>query len=194
MADLDTYEDKVIVFEAVKASDASRVVTRQPLQPTNTQLLSPKGSLHKSTRIKPSFDSASDENHIPPPSTSYGSLHSSRGMHGQALHPGTRSNIHSPPPSSGRMSQASRSNSHTPGSTFRSSTLSHSSVGSRINPHIGATTPASTSDRAVGSVDMAGFDRYYASWRDRIQVSYPDYDDGTHALVSSTLSTINSCL
>lgn len=36
MADLDTYKDKVIVFEAIKASDSSRVLTRQPLQPSNT--------------------------------------------------------------------------------------------------------------------------------------------------------------
>lgn len=34
MGDLDTYKDKVIVFEAVRVSDTSRLVTRQPLQPT----------------------------------------------------------------------------------------------------------------------------------------------------------------
>ena len=64
MADLDTYNDMVIVFEAVRASDTSRLVTRQPLQPTNTQLLaSPRLSPHKSAGFKPSFDSTLDENH-----------------------------------------------------------------------------------------------------------------------------------
>lgn len=63
MADLDTYKDKVIVFEAVRASDTTRLVTRQPLQPTNTQLLSPRKAVSdKSAGIKPSFDGAVDEN------------------------------------------------------------------------------------------------------------------------------------
>ncbi|CAF9943183.1 MAG: hypothetical protein ALECFALPRED_010769, partial [Alectoria fallacina] len=176
MADLDTYKDKVIVFEAIKASDTGRLVTRQPLQPANTQLFSPpRGFSHKSAGIKPSFDGASDENQIPSSAMSYGSLHPSKAMHGQALHPST--NILTPSPSSELMSRAPGSNSHTPSSTFRSSTLPHSSV-SRMTPHSGATNPLSTSDHAVSSVDMAGFDRYFASWQDRIRVSYPDYDDG----------------
>lgn len=127
MADLDTYMDKVIVFEAIKASDASHQVTRQPLQPTNAQIPSPtRRSSHKAADIKPSLDGASDENHTP---------------------------------------------------------LSHSAVRNRLTPHSGATSPLSTSDHAGGSVDMAGFDRYYADLHDRIQVSYPDYSDGTHILV-----------
>ncbi|KAF6221297.1 hypothetical protein HO133_002152 [Letharia lupina] len=122
MADLDTYMDKVIVFEAIKASDASHQVTRQPLQPTNAQIPSPtRRSSHKAADIKPSLDGASDENHTP---------------------------------------------------------LSHSAVRNRLTPHSGATSPLSTSDHAGGSVDMAGFDRYYADLHDRIQVSYPDYSDG----------------
>jgi len=42
MAELDSYDDKIITFEAVKASDSGRLVTtRQPLQPKNTQTFSP---------------------------------------------------------------------------------------------------------------------------------------------------------
>lgn len=173
MADLDTYKDKVIVFEAVKASGTSRLVTRQPLQSTNTQILSsPRGSSRKPTGVKPSFDGPADENHIPPSAMSYSSLLPSKDMYTQASHPGTQSNIH-----------ALSLSSHTSGSKFRSSTLPQSSVRSRLTPHSGATTPSSTSDHAIGSVDLAGFDRYYASWHDRIQVSYPDYNDGMHVLI-----------
>lgn len=184
MADLDTYMDKVIVFEAIKASDASHQVTRQPLQPSNAQILSPtRRSSHKAADIKSSLDGASDENHTPPSAMSYGSLHSTRSLHGQALHPGTESNTHPVSPLPDRMSPASRSHSHAAGSTFRPSTLSHSAVRNRLTPHSGATSPLSTSDHAGGIVDMAGFDRYYADLHDRIQVSYPDYSDGTHILV-----------
>lgn len=187
MADLDTYKDKVIVFEAVKVSDTSRLITRQPLRPTNTQLLSPpSGSLHKSAGIKPILDGASDENITPSPAMPYGSLHQSRAMHGQALYAGTWSNTHSLSPS-GRMPQVPHSNSHTSGSTFRSSTLPHSSVRGDVTPHSRATTPLSTSNHAFENVDMAGFDRYHASWHDRLQVSYPGHDDGTHVLVYQTL-------
>ena len=185
MADLDTYKDKIIVFEAVKASESSRLATRQPLQPTNTQISSPT---QKPAVIKPSFDGtsdgASDENYTPPSAMSYPSFQPSRVMHAQVLHPGIQSSNHSLPPASDDLSQPSPSHSHTPGDTFRhSTTLPHSSVGSRLTPHSEATTPLSASDHAVGSVSMADFDRYYNSWHDRFQVSYPDYNDGMHVFI-----------
>lgn len=182
MADLDTYKDKIIVFEAVKASDTSRVFTRQrqPLQPTNAQLLSlPKGSSHEPVDIKQSFDGASDENHTPTSAMPCGSLHPSRAMHGQALHSsGAQSNSYPLSPLSDRMSQAPTPHSHASGSTFQPSKRPHSSVRSHLTSHSGA-----TSDHADGSVNMAGFDRYYAIWHDRVQVSYPDYDESTHIRV-----------
>ena len=181
MADLDTYKDKVIVFEAVKASDTSRLATRQPLKTTtNTHVLSPpKENSYKPVDIKASLESASDENHDPPSAMSRGSLHPSKVMPGYS---GSQSNIHSPSPLSDRMPQSPLFHPHTSGSTFRSSNVPHASVRSRLTPHSRDTTPLSTSDHASGSVDMAGFDRYCASWHDRLQVSYLDYDDGTHAL------------
>lgn len=41
MADLNTFDDQVVVFEAVKTSGTSRLPVREPLRPTNTQILSP---------------------------------------------------------------------------------------------------------------------------------------------------------
>ena len=41
VAELDMYRDGVVVFEAIKTSNASRLPSRQPLQPTNNQVLSP---------------------------------------------------------------------------------------------------------------------------------------------------------
>ena len=144
MADLDTYNDKVIAFEAVRASDTSRLGTRQPLQPTNTQIpSSPRKFPHKPASIKPSFDSASDEN-------------------------GTRSNTHSLPRSPDRISLASRSHSQT-----------------SILPQ------SSTSDRAGGDIDMAGFARYCANYRDRVQASHPKYNEGTYIPESRMLLMFN---
>ena len=184
MADLDAYKDKVIAFEAVKASDTSRLVTRQPLRPINSQELpASRGSSCKSVGIQPSFDGSSDENHAAPSAMSDDSLHSSGAMHGQPLQLGTQSDINSHSPSPDPISQAPRSHSNTPGSTFGSSTFPLPWIQSGLTPNLGATTPLSTSDHSGGSVNMAGFECYYASWRDRIQVSYPDYDDGTYNLV-----------
>lgn len=179
MGDLDVYKDKVIVFEAVKTSDTGRLITRQPLQPTNTQLLSPNGSSPELTSIKGSIDRAADEN-VTPSDMSHGSFPPSKAVHGQALHPGTQSNAQPLSPSLGRVSDAPSSNPHTSGSTFRPSTLQHSSARSSTTPHPGAATPLSTSDDAGGSVNMAGFDRFYDNWYDRTLVSYPDYNYGTH--------------
>lgn len=145
MGDLDIYQDKVIVFEAIRASDTSRLVTRQPLQPKSTQLRSP----HVPADTKQSFDGVSDENRIPSPAMPYHSLYQSRTM--QTLHPSTQSNIHSLSSSLGRTSEAPYSNSHTLGSASRSAILPHSPVGSRMTPYSGATTPLSTSDRAEGT-------------------------------------------
>lgn len=144
MGDLDTYRDKIIVFEAVKASDTSRLVTRQPLQPTTAQIFSPPGG---SSRKFASFDGASDENTTPVSAILHDALQPSRATHGQ--------------------------------------------VRSRLTPEMGATTPLSTSDHTGGTADMSGFDQYYASWRDRIQVSYPDYDDGMHVFAFRVLSISN---
>ena len=178
MADLDIYKDKVIVFEAVRVSDTSRLLTRQPLQPTNTQLLSsPRLSPHKSAGFKPSSDSTLDENH--------------RAMHGQTLHTDAQSNVHSVPD---RTSQASRSLSQNSSSAFSSSITPHFSVRSLSTPQSGATTPLSPSNHTDKDVDTAGFARYYALWRDRFQVSHPDYDDSTCILVSLVLSMINPFL
>lgn len=175
MADLDTYKDKVIVFEAVKTSDTSRLATRQPLQPTNTQLpSSPKLSPHKSANFKPSFNSTLDENH--------------RAIHGQNLHLGPQSNHHSVPD---RTSQAPPSLSPHSSSAFPSSMTPHSSARSISTSQSGATTPLSPSNHASGDVDMAGFARYHANWRNKIQMSHPDFDDSMYILVSLVLSIID---
>ena len=154
MNDLDTYKDKFIVFEAVKASDTTRLTNRQPLQPINTQIISPRHSPRKSAGTNPSYDGVSDENHKAPSAISFSSLHS-----GKSIQPGTQSNTHTSDP------------------PFRSSTLSHSSVkGKKIFPW--DETALSTSNDAGGGIDMTGFDRYYSNWHDRIKVSFPDYNDG----------------
>ena len=137
------------MFEAVGASDTNRLVTRQPLQPKNSQL---RTSSHEPVDTKQSFDGAADENRAPSPNMLYHPIHQSRAMHGQALHPDTPSNIHPLSPSLGRASEASHSKSNTSGSTFRSSTLPHSPVKSRMTPYSGAPTPLSTSDRTEGTV------------------------------------------
>ena len=61
-----------------------------------------------------------------------------------------------------------------------------------MTPLSGPTTPLSPSVHASGIISMAGFDRYYDSWRDRFRVSYPDHNDGTHILVQGVLSMIDS--
>ena len=162
MADLDIFKDKVIVFEAVRASDTSRPVTRQPLQPTNTQLLSsPRLSPHKAAGFKPSFDSTLDENQ--------------RGMHGQTQHPGTQIIVNSIPD---RISQAPPSLSQKSSSAFSSSMTPHMSLRSLSTPQSGATVPLSPSNYAGGDADTGGFAQYCANF-DRIRASHPDYDDST---------------
>ena len=179
MGDLDGYKDKVIVFEAVKTSDSSRLIARQPLRPSNTQLpSSPKSSTQKSTAVKASLDGPADENHNPLSALPYDSLPPSRAIYGQASRPGTQSNGPKIPPLSDRASQTPRSPSHSSSSGFRPSTLPHSSARSRLTPHLRATTPPSTYDQAAGSVNVANFERYCATWRDRVQVSNPRYNNG----------------
>lgn len=176
MADFDTYKDKIIVFEAVKASDTSRLVTRQPLRPTNNQLpSSPRASSHKSVDIKPSTDGASDENHNPPLATPYDSLLSSRAMYGQALSAVTQPNGHSLPYSPGR-------NSHNSASTPPPSAARPPSTKSHLTPYSSATNPLSTSNSPSRSVDMAGFDRYYANLHDKIQAKLPGFNDSAYIL------------
>ena len=175
MADLDTYNDKVIVFEAVSASDTSRLVTRQPLQPTNTQLLaSPRLPLHKSPSSKSSFDPTLDENR--------------RGMHRQTQHTGTQSNIKPVPEP---MTQAPHSLSQNSSSVVSSSITPHMTVRSLSTPQSGVTVSLSPSDYAGRDVDAAGFTRYCAKWRERIQGSHPEYNDSTYILASLMLSTID---
>ena len=184
MGDLDSYKDKVIVFEAVKTSDSSRLITRQPLRPSNTQLpASPHSSSQKSTAVKASLDGPADENHDPSSAMPYNSLTPGTAIHGQALRPGTQSNGHRIPPSSDRRSQTPRSPSYSSSSGFRPSTLPHSSVTSRLTPHSRATTPSLTHDQAVGSVNMTDFERYCATWRDRIRVSNPGYNSSMYVII-----------
>ena len=38
---------------------------------------------------------------------------------------------------------------------------------------------------------MAGFDRYYADWRGKIEALNPNHNDGTYILVSCVLSIID---
>ncbi len=45
------YRDRVVVFEAIKTSNASRLPSRQPLQPTNTQVLSPPDKSQSSQNL-----------------------------------------------------------------------------------------------------------------------------------------------
>ena len=79
MSELDTYRDRVIAFEAVKATDASRLVsTRQPLQPKSPQALSPSSdsnptqSMNTVLNVKcpptdelATSDEGHDENRVP---------------------------------------------------------------------------------------------------------------------------------
>ena len=48
IAALDVYHDQIIVFEATKTSDISRLPTRQPLQSAHTQILSPPSKVQRS--------------------------------------------------------------------------------------------------------------------------------------------------
>ena len=154
MADLDAYKDKVIVFEAVKTSETNRLATRQPLQPTNTQMpSSPRLFSHKPASIKTSIDGVVDENNT---------QISGRAVHGQSPHAAARSNFLSSPRSPDHVRQAPGPPSHASGSTFQSSTLPHSSVKINSSPHSDATASSSTSENASGSVSMTGFDRYHA--------------------------------
>ena len=192
MGDLDSYKDKVIVFEAVKTSDSNRLITRQPLRPSNTQLpSSARSSSPKSAAVKASLDGPADENHNPSSAMPHNSLSPSKAIHGQALRPGTQSNGHKLSPLSVRRSQTPRSPSHSSSSGYRSSTLPHSSVRSRLTPHSGATTPSLTHDHAVGSVNTIGFERYCATWRDRIRVSHPGYDNGMNVIIFRIVSIID---
>lgn len=176
MGDLDTYKDKVIVFEAVKASDTSRLVTRQPLQPTNTQLpASPKVPLTKPASIKPSFDGALDENDTQQSTMPHGSLPPNVAVHGHRPYAGTQSSNNVLPQWPGPISQAPRPYSHTPGLTYQPP---YSAVDTGFTPHSGATIPVSTSNHAGGSVNMADFDRYCNSWRRSVQACHPSYTDG----------------
>ena len=112
MAELDTYKDKVIVFEAIKTSDTSRLVTRQPLQPTNTQIpSSPRPSSNKSTSIKAGLEGDRNENGTRPVA------------------------MPSAPWSPDRISKSPRSLSQTSGVTSQASALPHSSVSNRFTPH-----------------------------------------------------------
>ena len=192
MGDLDSYKDKVIVFEAVKTSDSSRLTTRQPLRPSNTQLpSSPHNSSQKSTAVKASLDGPADENHDPLSAMPKNSQPPSRGIHGQALRPGTQSNGHRIPPSLDRRSQTPRSPSHSSSSGFRPSTLPHSSARSRLTPHLRATAPSMTYDQSVGKFDKTDFERYCASWGDRVRVSNPGYNDGIYVINFSIVSIID---
>ena len=159
MADLDTYKDKIIVFEAIKASDTARLATRQPLQPTNTQISSPRLSSHKNIDMKPSYDPSYDgtlsENPTHPPATSHDSLHSTGTIRGQASHADTQSKVRCSPPSS---------------------------ASSRSISHSEAPIPSSAADQAKPCVNIAGFDQYYASLHDRVQASNPEYNEGTRIL------------
>ncbi len=51
MADLNTFDDQVVVFEAVKTSDTGRLPAREPLRPTNMQILSPPRGEEPSTNM-----------------------------------------------------------------------------------------------------------------------------------------------
>ena len=51
VAELDVYNDRVVVFEAVNISNVSRLPSRRPLQPTNTQVLSPPDKSSRSQNL-----------------------------------------------------------------------------------------------------------------------------------------------
>ena len=167
MADLDAYKDKIIVFEAIRVSDTTRLASRQPLQPTNTQISSPRLSSHKTIDMKPSYDGALSENATHPPATPRHSLYSTGTIHGQASHANTPSKVRCSPPSS---------------------------ASSRSTSHSEAPIPSSAADQARPCVNIAGFDQYYASLHDRVQASNPDYNDGTRILAFWMLSVFNLSL
>lgn len=68
VAELDIYHDRVVVFEAVEISNESHLPSRRPLQPTNTQVLSPPDkSSHSQKSVNDKMPISAPQKLIPRP-------------------------------------------------------------------------------------------------------------------------------
>lgn len=126
MANLNTYNDNVIAFEAVRASDTSRLAARQPLQPTERREQHKLAALHSEPQIpkglkpvhstiqSPLID-AGDENFSTsnfPSSTRRSAYPGAESRNFPGNHPGLK--LSSPRVASRFSSQTSRDNTPTP--------------------------------------------------------------------------------
>ena len=192
MADLDTHNDHLVVFEAIRVSDTSRLNVRQPLQPKNNQVLTPtpkQKHFQETGNIKdivPNHQAqmlnSQDENRGVAPGPNPRVHMQSH----QAASPKSLYNISSPAQPSDALSPAARSSPKSMGSRFQSPVPSHMSTSSRHAAHLGNMTPSSTFNQGSESTDpTASFVRYLEAWRDRIRVSFPRYTEGKWTFLCS---------
>lgn len=155
MSDFDTYHDQVIVFEAVKASDVSRLVPREPLQPKANQTFSPTPQNH-TQGMDGTDDIKSSSNLAAQPLNGFTIQDKSQENSAHRIR-----NTLSRLPTMGYGPPSNR-----PMSPGQDSVSLHSSHLSRLSK-----TP-STLDQNPRSAGVTGFDRFYESLIDRFRVSY----------------------
>ncbi len=180
MGELDTYNDRVIAFEAVRTSEipSRMAVERQPLQPSNHQVprttplantedpfLSGPKALFVPRLSSPLVKRGpQDENAMPVP------------QYGQYQDPNLKPRI---PPIQGRMQTPRPDISFPPGPTAPS--LTNTLVQDRItNPGLGnmATYEASRVPQSLSpSAGPSAFDNYIKSQRERNSISANRVDD-----------------
>ena len=192
MADLNVYSDQVIVFEAINALDSSRLHNRQPLRPTNNQLLSPsrkaqerlqgmqdvKPDIPKSREQAPSRDENRGVQHGSRPSQACLPV-DARINHTTNL-PNTSSptpSYHSPPASHwGTIAPAIyRPPAYTPASLPpQSQNTSNHDTHRNSKMSLSSTVPP----------DVDGFHLFCHRWHERFRISYPGNTAGMYLIVS----------
>ncbi len=206
MHDLDTYNDRLIAFEAVKASDASRLLApRQALQNKSNQTLSPPPKqssaldIDGKVSVRPSPGSGSEftnktvtgiENHAVGYENRQSQLHAPGGppvpSHQSASHvplAKTRS-----PSTSHRSSPAVQAVPRPSGTNYRSGSSGTDSLLSGISynplaaqrpmPLTHSSSPSATPDQQFPT--SAGFHRFYETISDRVRASFPSYTEGKY--------------
>ena len=208
IADLNTYRDQVIVFEAVKASDDSGLNNRQPLQPTNNQVLSPSQKKQESSRsmenVKPSLlglytqaSNSRDENHRfqqdlhPQQAYAAGAQH----IPANNISPYASPYTHTPSPTASHRSlPASHVAMQPPTQAYRVTSPAmqrHCPTTSASLPHQSRSTsnhsshrnskmsPSSMSPSDTESTQN-GFNLFCQHNREKFGIRYPDHTEGMH--------------
>lgn len=187
MSELDTYRDRIVAFEAVKAMDTGRLVTtRQPLQPKSPRTLSGSSEKHRTQSLNAMMDAkpplsggiqtanqdmAHDENQTHPPSAH---------MQTPGDHASYAASLR---PQSHPLSPSARK----PKSEARD--IKCASPGIRNRPPAGRNpmSPVQTSPipavlgQSVQDVGTAGFDRFYDARNNLIRRSWPNLTEGEQA-------------